>query len=316
VKRSIFLGGTFAATMLPLAARAQVGATLATPTGDLEGTLELPGSEKAVPLVLVIAGSGPTDRDGNSALLPGSNDSLKLLALALAERGVASLRYDKRGVGRSSAAGISEESLRFETFVDDAAAWVRELKTRSQFSRILIAGHSEGSLVGMLAAQREPVAGFVSLEGAGHPASTVVRTQLQSAPPELRARAGAILDRLVAAHTVDDVPPALGTLFRPSIQPYLISWFRYDPAKEIAKLRIPVAIVQGGADVQTRPSEGEALHAAAPAARYVFVPGMNHVLKDAPDTSTREAILAGYSNPALPVDGAVVGAVASLALGT
>lgn len=322
MRRATFLGGAAAlsAAAIPRFARA-ADLTLRTPTGELAGTLELPNAARP-PVVLLIAGSGPTDRDGNNPLIPGRNDALKLLALALAQRGIASLRYDKRGVGASAAALASESALRFETYVDDAVAWGRELAGQGRFSRIAIAGHSEGSLVGMLAAQQLAAAGYASLEGAGHGAAAVLRAQLAR---QLAGDAAALLDAeaaidtLAAGRELDDVtklPAALAVLFRPSAQPYLISWFRYDPAREIAKVRGRIAIVQGTADVQTTRAEGDALHAAAPSARYVLVEGMNHVLKEWPDVSSSAAILAGYGDPTLPVAPAVVDAVASIALGT
>lgn len=321
MKRSGFLvaaAGSAVLTAIPGIARAAEELTLRTPTGDLFGTLELPNAPRP-PVVLLIAGSGPTDRDGNNGLLAGRNDALKLLAQALAQRGIASLRYDKRGVAASVAALRGEDGLRVETFVADAVAWGRELQAQGRFSRLAIAGHSEGSLIGMLAAQQLGAAGFASLEGAGHPASSILVAQLAGqfgAEPALRARADEIIASLVAGHEVADVPGTLAILFRPSVQPYLISWFRYDPAKEIAKLGGRVAIVQGTADVQTPRAEGDALHAAAPRARYVVVDGMNHLLKIWPDTSSPAAVLAGYTDPSLPVAPAAVDAVASIAGGT
>lgn len=316
MKRSRFVAsaaGAAVLTAVPAIAFASADMTLRTPTGTLAGTLELPATANGTPpVVLLIAGSGPTDRDGNSPLLPGKNDALKLLALGLAQRGVASLRYDKRTTGASVKAP-AESDLRFDTYVDDAVAWLRELRSHKRFSRVAIAGHSEGSLTGMIAAQREPVDGFASLEGAGHAAPLVLRDQLVNAPASIRDAGDAIIAQLAAGNTVADVPANLQMLFRASVQPYLISWFRYDPQHELAALKMPVTIVQGTADVQTAPSEGAALHAAAPAARYVIVEGMNHMLKHAPDVSSSAALLAGYTDPSLPVVPAVIDAVAALA---
>jgi uncharacterized protein len=323
MKRSTFViisgaAATAAACGLPVVALASADMTLTTATGKLAGTLELPATSGAPPIVLIIAGSGPTDRDGNSPALPGKNDALKQLALGLASRGVASLRYDKRGVGASAPAMVSEADLRFDTYVDDAVAWIKELRAQKRFARVVVAGHSEGSLIGMLAAVRAPADGYVSLEGAGRPAQTILHDQVQksaSAPPELKAESDRVLAELAAGRTVNDVSPALAPLFRASVQPYMISWFRYDPAHEIAAVRGPAAIVQGTADVQVTRVDGDALHAALPTARYVVVEGMNHVLKHAPDTSSDAALLAGYTNPALQIEPIVVDTVARIALG-
>lgn len=320
MKRGTFIasGGAAAAlAALPSIAHAAEDVTLTTPTGKLFGMLEVPASAKAgMPVVLIIAGSGPTDRDGNSPLLPGKNDSLKLLALGLAARGIASLRYDKRGAAASRAAAGSESDLRFNTYVDDALGWVRSLRADKRFTRLTIAGHSEGSLIGMIAAQRASADGYVSLEGAGRPAAVLLREQIDkpTTPRELAAQAGHIIDELAAGRTVADVPAALAPLFHASVQPYIISWFRYDPSHEIAKLKGRVAIVQGTADVQVVKADAEALHAALPTARYVLVEGMNHVLKHAPDTTTPAAVLAGYTDPSLPVEPAVIDTVAAVAL--
>lgn len=305
-------GAACAAAGAPLtASAAESDIALNTPTGTIAGTLTMPSRTLgAVPVVLIIAGSGPTDRNGNSG--PVQGNTYLLLAQALASRGIASVRYDKRGVGASRAALASEAAIRFDTFVDDAAAWQRLLRADARFSRLVVAGHSEGSLIGMVAVQRAPADGYVSLEGAGRAAPVVLREQLQpKLPPELYAQADATLTQLQAGHTVAEPPPQLAALFRPSVQPYLISWFAYDPAVEIAKVRIPSTIVQGTADVQVSMTDAHALAAAQPAAKLVVVDGMNHVLKHAPDTSTMRAVLAGYADPTLPVVPQVVDALAA-----
>jgi len=320
IDRSKFLaltGGAAAACALPARAfGAESNLTLQTATGSIFGTLSLPASAKGVPVVLLIAGSGPTDRDGNNPMLPGKNDSLKLLAPSLAARGVASLRYDKRGIAASAAAMTAEKDLRFDTLVDDAAAWVALLARDPRFSRVAVAGHSEGSLIGMVAAQRGSVAAFVSLEGAGRPADAILHEQLRPAlPPAVLTQADAIMAQLKAGNLYTGaIPAGLGALFRPSVQPYLISWLKYDPAAEIGKLRIPATIVQGTADVQVTMADAEALKRGDPSAQLVVVQGMNHVLKYAPDVSSQAAILAGYSDPKLSVAPQVIAAVASAAI--
>jgi pimeloyl-ACP methyl ester carboxylesterase len=283
--------------------------SLSTPTGTVSGTLLIPLSAAPVPLVVVIAGSGPTDRDGNSAALPGANNSLRLLAEGLAARGIASVRYDKRGIAASRAAGPSEADLRFDMYADDAAAWVKRFRADIRFSTITIVGHSEGSLIGLLAVQRGSADGFVSIAGAGRRADAVIREQLKAAPPELVAITNAMLDTLVAGRTLSaPVPPALLSLFRPSVQPYMISWLRVDPQAEIAQLTVPVLIAQGTTDVQVAPSEARLLAAAQPKATLVMVDGMNHVLKRASGTAVEQ--LPAYSDPALAVVPELIEAVA------
>jgi uncharacterized protein len=317
MRRPTFLGAagcTLAAVALPKTAYSmQTNYQLETPTGIIDGTLELAAAQSS-PVVLIVAGSGPTDRDGNQVAVGLRDDTYELLAADLEHRTIASVRYDKRGVGASARAMSSEKDLTFDTYVDDAAAWLRKLRADGRFTKIIVAGHSEGSLVGMVAVQRAPADAFVSLEGAGRPIAAILREQLKpKVSPELYAQADAIMTSLQNGKMVADVPADLMLLFRPSVQPYLISWFKYDPAVEIAKLRIPVTIIQGTADVQITMADAQALHRADPTSRLIVVDGMNHVLKYAPDVSSQEAILKGYQDPSLPIAPQVVDAIATAA---
>jgi alpha-beta hydrolase superfamily lysophospholipase len=319
MNRSSFLGSAgcaFAAAALPLSARAaESDIALQTTTGNIYGTLMLPNASKAVPVALIIAGSGPTDRDGNNPMLGAKSDTYRLLAQALAAKGIASVRYDKRGIGASKAAATSEEQLRFDTYVDDAAAWQRELRSDKRFSKLLVAGHSEGSLIGMLSAERAPADAFVSLEGAGRPGSVVLLEQLKKQlPPDMYAQAVIVVSALQSGTTPSipaTWPQPLQQLFRPSVQPYLTSWFKYNPALEIAKLHVPVTIIQGTADVQVSIADANALKGAVPKATLLVVTGMNHMLRDYADTSSMQAVLKGYDDPSLPIDPKVVDAIAA-----
>ena len=278
--------------------------TLKTPAGDVHGTLLVPPSEKPVPVVLIIAGSGPTDRDGNSAALFGKNNSLRMLAEGLERNGIASLRYDKRLIGASASLTQKESDLRFDHYVDDAAAWVAMLRKDPRFSSVAIAGHSEGSLIGMLAAQRGGVDKYVSIAGPGSAADEILITQLQQQlPPDLMKETRTAIATLKEGKTVSEPPAGMEGLFRPSVQPYLISWFKYDPAKEIAKLKIPTLVIQGTTDIQITVADAKRL-----AARPVIIEGMNHVLKDVPAESAAQ--IKSYSDPALPVNAQLVRAIA------
>ena len=284
--------------------------TLETPTGTLYGTLERPQSRSAVPVVLIIAGSGPTDRDGNSPLLTGPNNSLKLLAAGLAAQGIASVRYDKRGIGETGKAmqlaaekaktPLREEDLNFETLIDDAVRWGKQLHADRRFSSLTIIGHSEGSLIGMVTAQKIGAHAFVSIAGAGRSLQEIILDQFKSQlTPDLLKTTADILDQLAAGKTVESVPAELMILLRPSVQPYLISWLRYDPSKEISKLRVPVLIVQGTTDMQTRPADAKRLADGNPTAKLLLIDGMNHVLKTVANEMDKQ--VASYSDPALPV---------------
>jgi len=275
---------------------------LKTTTGTLHGTVDLPNGLSPFPIVVIIAGSGPTDRDGNQALM--KNDSLKLLGQALAARGIAALRYDKRGIAESAVAASREEDLRFETYVGDAVQWVTWLRQDRRFGRVGLIGHSEGSLIGMLAAKQAKVDAFVSLAGSARAAPALIREQVNTKlPATLKARNNQILDELVAGRTVTDVPKDLAALYRPSVQPYLISWFKYDPVREIAALAIPVLIVQGTTDLQISVNDAKQLAAAKKDAKLRLIDGMNHVLKSATTAAEQQA---AYADPSLPIEAQAV----------
>ena len=274
---------------------------LNTPTGDIHGQLMLPDSGTPCPVVIIIAGSGPTDMDGNSIGTGMRNNSLLYLARELAANGIASVRYDKRGIGKSAAAGAKEEDLRFDHYIDDAAAWADKLADDARFNKIVIAGHSEGSLIGMVAAKRsKAVKGYISIAGAGSPAYEILEKQLQSQPMQIQQESAAICKELREGRTVEQVPFYFSALYRQSVQPYLISWFAYNPAEEITKLDIPVLILQGDKDIQVGTEEADKLHAAQPASSLYIVKDMNHVFKQCSTMDMNEQ-LKTYSNPEQPI---------------
>jgi alpha-beta hydrolase superfamily lysophospholipase len=229
------------------------------------------------------------------------SDYLKLLAENLAANGIASLRYDKRGVAKSKYNG-KEENVVFDDFALDAASWIARLKTDPRFSKIIVMGHSEGSLLGMLAIQRSAADGFVSVAGAGRPIDFVLKEQLHANannPASLIQAADGIIDSLKMGLQVKQVPMLLSGLFRPGVQPFLISWMKYDPAVEIKKLNIPVMIVHGTTDIQVSKADAEALRIAYSTATYQEIEGMNHVLRAAP--ADRSENIKTYFRPDLPL---------------
>lgn len=300
-------------TMRTLAALLLVATSALAQEPVIKSTLLLPtDTSKPMPVVLIIAGSGPTDRDGNTTVLPGKNNSLKMLAEGLAANGIASLRYDKRGVGESKAAATSESELRFDTYVDDAVAFCNQLKADKRFRRVVIAGHSEGSLIGMLAAKRCGASGFVSLSGTSRRAGDLLRGQLAGKlPPELAEKSEAILKSLEAGKTVADPPQELGAIYRASVQPYMISWMKYDPSKEIAALTMPVMIVQGSSDIQVPADDAKKLAAANPKAKLLIIDGMNHLLKQIGTDNEKQR--ASYTDPAFPLGEGLIPALVQFA---
>ncbi|KAF1011544.1 MAG: Esterase EstD [Pseudomonas fluorescens] len=292
---TLFTSVAFAASPVVL----QCPISLNTGSGELFGSLLLPQSDKPVPVVLIIAGSGPTDRNGNSA--DGArNDSLKRLAWLLARHNIASVRYDKRGVAASLAATPDERDLTLDAYVADAVAWGRLLKTDPRLGPLIVLGHSEGALVATLAAAQLDPAAVVSLSGSARPVDQVIRQQLaERLPPALLLRSNQILDHLKAGQLDSDVPAPLHSIFRPSVQPYLISLFRADPAAAFARLRMPALIIQGTHDLQVSVNDARQLKQARPDAELVVIDGMNHVMRIVPNDVKQQ--LASYNDPQLPL---------------
>lgn len=281
---------------------------LTTATGEIKGKLLLPEEGKLCPVVLLIAGSGPTDMDGNSSVGTIKNNSLKLLAEELAKNGIASLRFDKRGIASSAAAGKEEIKLRFDDYVNDVEGWIDYLAGDKRFVGITVVGHSEGALIGMVACCRRPeVKGVVSLAGAGRPAYELIEAQIaaQMLPDAVQKEVVAINEALKNGKEVAQVPVYLQTLFRASVQPYMISWYKYNPQAVIASLKIPVLIIQGKNDIQVSIEDAELLKKSRPSSKLVLIDKMNHVLKDC-DTKDQQQQMAVYTNPSLPVNAALV----------
>ena len=289
-----------------------VSLTAAAPA-PLHGTLLQPeGDTRAAAVIL--PGSGPTDRNGDTVLMGYVSRPYKLLAEALANDGVATIRIDKRGIGESIAAAPSETGLRFQDMALDARAWAAEAATLTGQPCAWLIGHSEGAMVA-LEATRTPdgnICGLVLLSGPGRPAGVVLREQLaRQLPPPLMAQADAALADLEAGRTTANVP-GLEALFRPSVQPYLISWLALDPAELAAAYDGPVLIGQGTTDIQVSMTDAQALMAAQPNARLATFEGVNHVLKVAPADFAGN--LATYRDATLPLAPGVAEAISGFIL--
>ncbi|WP_323114811.1 alpha/beta hydrolase [Pseudomonas guariconensis] len=272
---------------------------LDTGQGVLHGSLLLPQQATPPPVVLIIAGSGPTDRDGNNPA-SGRLDNLKRLALLLAGEHIASVRFDKRGVAASQPATPDERDLSVERYVADAVAWGRKLKADPRFGPLILLGHSEGALIATLAAEQAGASAVITVAGSGRPVADVLREQLaQRLPPAELARGNTVIDRLQAGQTTLDIPAPLRDVFRPSVQPYLISLLRQDPAAAFARLQMPALIIQGRNDVQVEVADAERLKAAKPDAQLALIDGMNHMLRISPRDMSQQRD--SYRNPGLPL---------------
>lgn len=277
---------------------------LKTGTGEIYGTLKVPVNNKPIPVALIIAGSGPTDRNGNQPQM--KNNSLKMLSDGLFYNNIATLCFDKRGIAESKAAGKNEADLRFDDYVNDVRSWIDLLAKDKRFSEIVIVGHSEGSLIGMIGAQDNKKAfKYISIAGVGEPAANILKEQLSkqmAAQPQLtRDVVFSYIDKLEKGETITDVPASLNMLFRPSVQPYMISWFKYNPQEEISKLTIPVLILQGTTDIQVTVKQAELLAGANKKAKKVIIDKMDHIMKNSETIDQQTQVKDSYTNPDKPV---------------
>jgi len=247
-------------------------------------------------LVILIAGSGPTDRNGNQIGM--TNNSLKLLAEALAQNGISVFSYDKRIIAQIKAKTVNEKELSFDAFIKDAKDVIQFFKNQKRYNKITIAGHSEGSLIGMVAALDEADA-FISIAGAGRPIDFVLVDQIEKQAPFLKEEVKQDLALLKEGKTFELKNQLLASLFRESVQPYMISWIKHVPQDEIRKLHIPVLILNGTKDLQVNTSEAQFLKSAKPNASLVIIDNMNHIFKEikGDDIENKNS----YSNPELPV---------------
>ena len=295
-----------ALTLLPFLAQAASPSVLLRPielvtsSGTLYGSLLLPKSDKPVPVVLIIAGSGPTDRNGNNSF-GGTNDSLKKLAWRLAQNNIASVRFDKRGVAQSLPAAPDERMLNLDQYVSDAVAWGHLLNNDPRFGKLFVLVHSEGALIASLAAPRMDASGVISIAGTARPVGQVLREQLQrnNLPSALLQRSFELIHSLENGRTDNNVPADLEVVFRPSVQPYLISLLRHDPTAAFAALKMPALIVQGTHDIQVDVNDARLLKAAKPDAQLQLVDGMNHVMRIVPMDIKRQ--IQSYNDPNPPL---------------
>ena len=276
----------------------------------LSGTLKVPKTKEKVPVALIIAGSGPTDRNCNSKQLGLNCNAFKMLSDSLNKYGIATLCYDKRGIAKS-VSKQTESETRFDDMVEDAKSWIELLSQDSRFSEIIVIGHSEGSLVGMIASVNNPkVSKFISLAGSGVSLDELLKEQFSKGftGKEL-SKIFSYIDQLKQGQLVEKVPPDLYVYFNPSVQPFLISCFKYNPQEEIAKLKIPVLILNGDLDIQVSEENAELLHEACPSAKKVIIENMNHVLKTSQSANGNEQMKDSYNNPTSPINTKLVGEI-------
>ena len=265
-------------------------------TSEIKGTLLTPNTIKKIPLVIFIAGSGPTDRNGNSGML--KNNSLKFLAEELSLNNIGSYRFDKSIITAVKKEDFKEENVRFEDEVEEIKEIIAHFKQNKSFSKIYVLGHSQGSLIGILAA-KNGADGLISIAGAGKPIDAIIIEQIEKQAPFLKEDTVHILAELKRGKLVDNINPNLIALFRKSVQPYLISWIQYNPQQEIHRLDIPILIVHGTKDIQVNVDEAELLKEANLNATLIIISNMNHIFKKIDGDMIENQ--KSYNNPELPV---------------
>lgn len=262
----------------------------------VDGTLLIPETQEKPILTIIIGGSGPTDRNGNQQFM--GNNALKFLAESLYEEGIASFRYDKRLLKLMKNRTFTEEDIRFNDFIKDAQDAVSFFYKANAFSKIVIIGHSQGSLVGMVAAQKN-VDGFISIAGAGQEIDDVIVSQIEKQSPGLKENARISFDDLRANGIAANYSPYLASIFRPQLQPFIISWMQYNPQTEIKKLSIPILIINGDKDLQVMVNEAQLLKDAQPNAQLAIIENMNHLLKKVEEGDLENSKT--YNEPNLPI---------------
>jgi pimeloyl-ACP methyl ester carboxylesterase len=270
-----------------------------------------PATERGA-VILIIPGSGPTDRDGNSpaGVLAAP---YRLLAEALVARGVTTIRIDKRGLAGSAGATPDGNAVTIPDYVTDVHAWTTVIRQRTGAACIWLLGHSEGGLVAMAVAKNEPdICGLMLVSTAGRPMGEVLREQLKANPANapLLDQALPAIDDLEAGKRVDTVnmPPPLLRLFNPKVQGFLISAFSYDPSQLLKDYPKPVLILQGLRDLQVHEVDARILKQADPHATLALLADVNHALKSV-SSDDRRANIATYSNASLPLAPGVVSAI-------
>ncbi|WP_062053400.1 alpha/beta hydrolase [Aquimarina longa] len=242
----------------------------------IEGTLVTPYSDDHVPLVIFIMDSGAINRDGNDRM--SKNDTFKQLSYELARLGIATYRYDKR-LFKMDGLGIKEHEISLDDFIKDAVSAIDYFKTKGKYHKIIIAGHGQGSLIGMIAA-RGRANSFISIAGNALSIDQVIIEQIAKQAPGLDKSATVAFKQLKENGRATGYDSALESIFRYDLQPFMRSWIKYNPSEEILKLEIPVMILYGDKDIQVDLAQADKFKEVIPQAEYLFVQNMNHILKE------------------------------------
>lgn len=271
---------------------------------SLPGILTRPhGGNSYVPLVVLVAGAGPTDRDGNNYNVPGKTNVLKLLATGLAERGIASFRYDKRGSGQAYRYESREQQVSFNRHASDLVAILEKLQKEVGISRFVIAAMNEGAWTAALAINKAtsrgiPVDGFAVLDASGKKPLDILRENLAELDDSVRKEAEKIIQAILDGVPYKEPSEPLRDFFSPQKREWLYSWLTMNPAQEIASIKAPLILVRGEKDQQVPEDEFQLLMTLRPNAIARLIPGMNYMLKK---VATSEENYDSFTNPDYPI---------------
>ncbi len=268
-------------------------------SAKISGTLTMPDSTRNYPLMIIVAGSGPTDRDGNNNL-GIKTFSYKYLSDTLANENIATFRYDKRGVAKSQVKGLKEQDLVFETYVDDLIEIINYFKKNEKFTEIILLGHSEGALVAAVACSKTEISKFISVAGTAKPADSILIEQLSNKSDIDISKVKKIINNIKKGQITPVFDKNLAAIFRPSVQPYLASWMKFNPVNIYSKIQIPVLIIHGKTDVQIPVSDAYLLDSACVNSKIIIIEKMNHILKNASADTTKN--LETYKKANLPLN--------------
>ena len=260
-------------------------------------TIELPGalsySKKNSPLLIWIHGSGNVDRNGNQGAMVKAN-YIQQFREAINKNEIAFFSYDKRTSNKKNFKFLKETL--FDDFANDAKKVVNYFKEDQRFSKIILVGHSQGSLVAMLASEK--IDGYISLAGTPDPIDITISKQLGKQSAELAETATSYFKELKKTGDVKEVHPFLSTIFSKQNLPFFLSWMQYNPKEELKKLNMPVLIVNGTKDIQVPIEDAKPLHISNKNIESIFIENMNHVLKD---IQKEEDNLSSYYSSEYPI---------------
>ncbi|MBT8258890.1 MAG: alpha/beta hydrolase [Bacteroidia bacterium] len=243
----------------------------------LQGVLTYKNDQNPQALAIFIQGSGNPDKNGNQLGMNIKANYIKQLAEALLEQDIAMFRYDKRNVPEVNHKIVLKHYV-FDDLVDDVKTIIEHFKGDKRFDQIVLIGHSQGSLVGMLAIEAGADR-YISLAGLSKSADEAIVWQISKQNEGLSQVAAEHFKELKETGKIDSINPLLYSIFNPTNNKFFKNYIKYNPVEEIGRIKIPTLIINGNMDLQVSAEDAEALHHALPDAEFKIISKMNHVLK-------------------------------------